>query len=133
MVNEDGWEVPGIKNSEVIRPRELARWASEKAKVKVFVTGLEPEGTVIIDSASYFGEGYKGPASTLKRLSVFDVNRFDVGGRAYCYVLTVHPEGGGPLHHLIYLDADGDGKFEIVQESAHPESAYAPTAPQWAK
>ena len=100
--------------------------------VKVYVTGLAPGDGYIIDVSTYIGEGYQVPEpARKKKLEVHRITRWDVGGRVFCYVLTVGEPGLGLLHALTFRDEDGDGRFEVVSEGDLDPSAYSPPLPDW--
>jgi hypothetical protein len=94
---------------------------------------LLPEHGDELDFSKYFDDRHAIPESAKKKLSVYEIVRFDVDGHVFCYALNVRPTESGLMHKLLYFDEDGDGKFEVLKEGDRYKEAYAPSIPKWVR
>jgi tetratricopeptide (TPR) repeat protein len=125
LVNDAGWEIPGLAQSRMLRPPELQR--TRDRSMQLYYTYYEPEIETFIkrpfssrrkpktEEAEWVSDGLK----------VRLIEERVINGHKFCYKLDVeemfHDKGGRPRYTnysetLLYYDEDGDGKFETLEE-----------------
>jgi hypothetical protein len=126
VIKEEGWEIPGLKNSKVIKSNKLKsnNLLTTKAYALNKRTVIEP--TFFTDNEREILRVFKG------ELVIYQLWGFEFEGRNYCYSLLVHPPGIGANIPLRFFDSDGDGKFESV-EGGDSKLISTPYTPNWVK
>ena len=126
LVNDAGWEIPGLAQSRMLRPPELQR--TRDRSIQLFFTYYEPEvGTFVKrpfpsrrkpkpEEADWVSEGLK----------VRLIEERVINGHKFCYKLDIEemfhdkvsglPKYTNYSETLLYYDEDGDGKFETLEE-----------------
>lgn len=124
LVNDAGWEIPGLAHARALRPPELQR--TRDRSIQLYFTYYEPQETFIKrlfpsrrkpkpEEANWKSEGLK----------VSLIEERVINGHKFCYRLTVYeifhdkqtglPRYTNYLETLLYYDEDGDGKFETLE------------------
>lgn len=126
LVNDAGWEIPGLAHARMLRPPELQR--TRDRSIQLYFTFHEPEVETFIkrqfpsrrkpkpEEANWISQGLK----------VSIIEERTINGHKFCYRLTVYeifrdkytdlPKYTNHLENLLYYDEDGDGKFETLEE-----------------
>ncbi len=126
LVNDAGWEIPGLAQARMLRPPELQR--TRDRSIQLYFTYYEPEVATFItrsfpsrrkpkpEEAKWISEGLK----------VRLIEERVINGHKFCYRLTVDeifhdrvtglPKYTNYIETLFYYDEDGDGKFETLEE-----------------
>ncbi len=126
LVNDAGWEIPGLAQSRMLRPPELQR--TRDRSIQLYFTYYEPEVETFIkrpfpsrrkpkpEEAEWISEGLK----------VRLIEERVINGHKFCYKLDVEemfhdkvtglPKYTNYSEILLYYDEDGDGKFETLEE-----------------
>ena len=126
LVNDAGWEIPGLAHARMLRPPELQR--TRDRSIQLYFTYHEPEVETFIkrqfpsrrkpkpEEANWISQGLK----------VSIIEERTINGHKFCYRLTVYeifrdkytdlPKYINHLENLLYYDEDGDGKFETLEE-----------------
>jgi len=126
LVNDAGWEIPGLAQSRMLRPPELQR--TRDRSTQLYFTYYEPEVATFIkrpfpsrrkpkpEEADWVSEGLK----------VRLIEERVINGHKVCYKLDVEemfhdkvtglPKYTNYSETLLYYDEDGDGKFETLEE-----------------
>lgn len=138
IVNERGWDIPGLHESKVKQVRENFRLNGSKP-VHAAVTELIPARDVFVAApVELFGRPSCG--NCLEELRVKWIKSFAVKGRVFGYtVLVTHAfryEGTEERQEtfadsiLVYLDRDGDGRTESL-ELGGLRAQFEPPVPEW--
>jgi len=139
VVNESGWEIPGLAGAQVSHPRKRYHRPPDD----LFITGLTPpdrnSAAKLIDVTS------QNPDSLLIRESCWTVMRMealDINSNVFCYLVYL---GGlrdctnqkqGVLAIAIeyqYYDMDGDGRFETREWGIQFLPTFDPPIPDWVR
>lgn len=126
LVNDAGWEIPGLSNAKALRPPELQK--TRDRSIELYCTFYDPQVETFIkrpfpsrrkprrEEANWISHGLK----------VSLIEERVINGHRFCYRLTVyevfHDRETGlrrytdRLETLFYFDEDGDGKFETLEE-----------------
>jgi tetratricopeptide (TPR) repeat protein len=126
LVNEKGWEIPGLAQARMLRPPELQR--TRDLSVQLYFTYYEPEVATLIErpfpprrkpkpeEAEWASEGLKAGL----------IEERVINGHKFCYRLTFEeifhdkvtglPRYTNHIETLLYYDEDGDGRFETLEE-----------------
>lgn len=126
LINDAGWEIPGLAQARMLRPPELQR--TRDPNVQLYNTYFKPEMETLIrrpfpsrrkpkpEQARWISQGLK----------VSLIEERVINGRKFCYRLTVYeifhdsatglPRYSDNLETLLYYDEDGDGRFETLEE-----------------
>jgi tetratricopeptide (TPR) repeat protein len=126
LLNDAGWEIPGLAQSSMLRPPELKRMRDRS--IQLYFTYYEPEVATFIkrpflsrrkpkpEEAEWISEGLK----------VRLIEERVINGHKFCYKLDVEemfhdkvtglPKYTNYSETLLYYDEDGDGKFETLEE-----------------
>lgn len=126
LVNDAGWEIPGLANAQTRRPPELQK--TRDRSIQLYFTYYEPQVETFIkrpfpsrrkpkrEEENWISQGLK----------VSLIEERVINGRKYCYRLNVYevfqdketglPRYTNQLETLFYFDEDGDGKFETLEE-----------------
>jgi tetratricopeptide (TPR) repeat protein len=126
LVNDTGWEIPGLAQARMLRPPELQR--TRDRSIQLYFTYYEPEVATFIkrpfpsrrkpkpEEAEWISEGLK----------VRLIEERVIKGHKFCYKLNVEemfhdkvtglPKYTNYSETLLYYDDDGDGKFETLEE-----------------
>jgi hypothetical protein len=125
IVNEAGWEIPGLAVSRKLRPPEIRN--TRDRSLQLYVTLYEPEVETFLARPFPSREKPKPEEVNWKSegLRIRMIEERVINGRKYCYALDAdeifHDEAGQPKYPnrsetLLYFDEDGDGKFETLEE-----------------
>ena len=126
LVNSEGWEIPGLAQSRMLRPPELQR--TRDRTIQLYFTYHEPEiETFIKRSFPSRRKPKPGEAEWVSEgLKVRLIEERVINGHRFCYKLDVaeiyHDKVTGLPRYtdysetLLYYDEDGDGKFETLEE-----------------
>ena len=139
LVNDAGWEIPGLAQARMLRPPELQQ--TRDRSLQLYFTYYEPEVETFIKRP--FPSRLKpkpGQADWIsKGLKIALIEERVINGHKFCYRLTVyeifHDKTGSPkytdnLETLFYYDENGDGKFETLEEGL---DYFGPAhIPKWA-
>ena len=143
LINQDGWELIGLKGSRVESRKALAGALS---KGTIFLSVLRPKDrTILLEQRAHHYPQQDGTL-LVQRLAIRtdSILRYDVDGRTFCYVylgagvrialrenernlIAVGCSGG-----VAYYDEDGDGIFER-QDLLGGTMGFQPRIPQWVK
>lgn len=126
VINDAGWEIPGLAQARMLRPPELQR--TRDRSIQLYYTYYEPEVQTFIkrafpsrrkpkpEEADWISEGLK----------VRLIEERAINGHKFCYKLDVDeifhdkvtglPKYTNYMETLLYYDEDGDGKFETLEE-----------------
>jgi len=126
LVNDAGWEIPGLAQSRMLRPPELQR--TRDRSIQLYFTYYEPEVETFIkrpfpsrrkpkpEEAEWISGGLK----------VRLIEERVINGHKFCYKLDAEemfhdkvsglPKYTNYSETLLYYDEDGDGKFETLEE-----------------
>lgn len=126
LVNDAGWEIPGLAQARMLRPPELQR--TRDRSIQLYFTYYEPEVETFIkrpfpsrrkpkpEEAEWVSEGLK----------VRLIEERVINGHKFCYKLDVEEMFHGKVTELpkytnysetlLYYDEDGDGRFETLEE-----------------
>lgn len=126
MINENGWEIPGLAQATMLRPPELQR--TRDRSIELYYTFYEPEVPTFLkrtfqsrrkpkpEEAQWISAGLK----------VTLIEERVINARKFCYKLTMEeifydkvtgsPRYTDHTETLLYYDEDGDGKFETLEE-----------------
>lgn len=126
LVNDAGWQIPGLAQARMLRPPELQR--TRDRSIQLYFTYYEPEVATFIkrpfpsrrkpkpEEAEWISEGLK----------VRLIEERVINGHKFCYKLDVEemfhdkvmglPKYTNYSETLLYYDEDGDGKFETLEE-----------------
>ena len=126
LVNDAGWEIPGLANAKALRPPELQK--TRDRSIELYCAFYEPQVETFVkrpfpsrrkpkrEEENWISQGLK----------VSLIEERVINGRKYSYRLSVYEvfhdkETGLPrytdhLETLFYFDEDGDGKFETLEE-----------------
>ena len=139
LINEAGWEIPGLRGASPLRPPELQR--TRDRTIQLYYTYYEPVGKTLIQRVFMSRRKPKAEEAqwTSKGLKISLIEEHVINGRTFCYRLTVYeifqdnvtgiPRYSANLETLLYYDEDGDGKFETLEEGL---SYFAPGhIPKW--
>jgi hypothetical protein len=139
IINEQGWKIPGLAQSQIVAPRGLVFIQDEKS-LDVYSTWYKPKREVTTEIPSYWltddGEVLKTRTQTV---AIQEIMRYDIEGRIFSYMVvgtakfydqkTGHGGYGGQFT-LYYYDDDGDGRIETYEPGGIP---YKPRLPKWVK
>ncbi|HBB87001.1 MAG TPA: hypothetical protein DC047_05245 [Blastocatellia bacterium] len=125
IVNEVGWEIPGLAVSRKLRPPELRK--TRDRSFELYITLYEPEVETFLKRPFASREKPKPDESTWTShgLKISLIEERVINGRKYCYAITAYeifqdekdqPRYSNHLETLLYYDEDGDGKFETLEE-----------------
>ncbi len=121
IVKEEGWQIPELKNSKIIKREKL------KNHEFIYHTKYIIKGRNRIDQ-SFYTEAEREALRIFKgELTVHDLISLDFQGKTYCYIVLVNPPGIGANTTLRFYDSDGDGKFESA------DNEYLVYIPSWTK
>lgn len=126
VIKEEGWEIPGLKNSKVIESRKSESNNLITTKAYALNKRIVIKPTFLTDKELEVLRVFKG------ELVVYQLWGFEFEGRSFCYLLFVNPPGMGANIRLRFFDSDGDGKFESV-DNGDGKSTYTPYIPDWVK
>ena len=126
LVDDAGWEIPGLAEAKMFRPPELQR--TRDRSIQLYFIYYEPQVETFIkrtfqsrrkpkpEEAEWMSEGLK----------VRLIEERVINGRKFCYKLGVEemfhdkvtgfPKYTNYSETLLYYDEDGDGKFETLEE-----------------
>jgi hypothetical protein len=132
VVREGGWPIPALKGSKSLNRTEIKN--TDAAAPKMYLTKYAPgatKGGEYVIERSFFSEDERRALRLLPYdLAVADLWGYDVEGRAYCYMLRVHPPGIGADQTIRFCDKDGDGTYEVAEAVKY--IGVAPESPGWA-
>ncbi|MCM3873652.1 MAG: hypothetical protein ND895_23445 [Pyrinomonadaceae bacterium] len=125
ILNEAGWEIPGLAVSRKLRPPELRN--TRNRTYELYITLYEPEVEAFLKRPFPSREKPKPEESNWKSqgLKIRLIEERVVNGRKYCYAITSdeifqdetnQPRYSNGPEMLFYYDEDGDGKFETLEE-----------------
>lgn len=125
IINEAGWEIPGLAMSRKLRPPELRK--TRDRSIQLYITLYEPEVETFLKRPFPSREKRKPEESNWKSqgLKIRLIEERVINGRKYCYAITAdeifHDEADQPryanrMETLLYYDEDSDGKFETLEE-----------------
>jgi hypothetical protein len=134
IIKKDGWTIPGLKQSEIKKPRHSNDSVSGQ---KIFFTVLEPKQDVITEFAPDTLQ-QKAPLLLNKKWLVDSITQYDINNRIFCYkvflsIVDTNVSGEvntryGASTAIVYYDEDGDGKFETLDLE---DNLARPRIPQW--
>lgn len=125
LVNDAGWEIPGLAHARRLRPPELQ---STRDRIQLFFTYYEPEIETFIKRPFPSRRKPKPEHSNWisQGLKIALIEERVINGHKFCYALTVYeifqdkqtglPKYTDHLESLLYYDENGDGKFETLEE-----------------
>ena len=126
LVNNAGWEIPGLAQSRMLRPPELLK--TRDRSIQLYVTYYEPEVAAFIKRPFPSRRKPKPEESVWvsEGLKVRLIEEQVINGHTFCYKLDVEemfhdqvtelPKYTNYSETLLYYDEDGDGKFETLEE-----------------
>ena len=126
VVNESGWKIPGLDQSQITDPRKLLPKGYGPASVPLQVTVLKPRRKFITTIQRY---GLKDDQTLIvaeRKVVIDSIIKCDLNNRIFVYILqcTIILEelngrtGYSGMFGVHYYDRDGDGKFESFEEGA---------------
>ena len=126
LINQAGWEIPGLAQARMLRPPELQR--TRDRSIQLYYTYYEPEVETFIKRPFPSRRKPKPEEAewTSEGLKVSLIEERVINGHKFCYRLTVDeifgdkvtglPKYTNYIETLLYYDEDGDGKFETLEE-----------------
>jgi hypothetical protein len=126
FIEDEGWEIPGLAQSRMLRPPELQRTRDQS--IQLYYTYYEPEIETFIKRPFRSRRKPKPDQGNWisKGLKVSLIEEHVINGHKFCYRLMVYeifqdkqtglPKYQDNLETLLYYDEDGDGKFETLEE-----------------
>jgi tetratricopeptide (TPR) repeat protein len=126
LVNDAGWEIPGLAQSRMLRPPQLQR--TRDRSIQLYFTYYEPEVETFI-KRPFLSRRKSKPVEAewvSQGLKVRLIEERVINGHKFCYRLDVEemfhdkvtgfPKYTNYSETLLYYDEDGDGKFETLEE-----------------
>jgi len=131
IIRNEGWEIPGLKNSRLTRERTNFKSVNGRQIFStVFTTAMDENAALDSDfftdderlTLHFFPQGM----SIITR----QVVALDAGGKPFCYIVEFSPRGVSAIITLFFYDNDGDGRFETVSAQSENETTKFP---EWVK
>jgi hypothetical protein len=124
VVNESGWKIPGLEESQITSPRKMLQKGYGPSSVPLYVTVFRPTQQFITTIPLYRLKNDQSLIIVERKVVIDSIIKCDVDGRAFVYILQctiILEEPGGRTGYsgqfgVHYSDRDGDGKFESFQE-----------------
>ena len=126
VLNENGWEIPGLKDS--VAGKQRIRGDNPRITVTNY-SARDANGKHLKLAASFFTDDERRTLRlhpNLNPLVISSIGKQDFDGKTYCYTVVVYPEGIGADMFLFFYDMDGDGRFETATTRPH-----TPDLPNW--
>lgn len=125
-VNESGWKIPGLKESEITSARKRLAKGYGPASVPLYLTVFRPKRKFITTIPIYRLKNGQTLIVAERKVLIDGIIKCDVNGREFMYILhcTIILEepngrtGYSGVFGVQYSDRDGDGKFESFEEGA---------------
>ena len=125
-VNESGWRIPGLQESQITGTRKRLAKGYGPASVPVYVTVFKPNQKFITTIPLYRLKNDQTLVVVERKALIDGIIKCDVDGRTFMYILqctiiTEEPNGRtgySGQFGVHYYDRDGDGKFESFEEGA---------------
>ena len=125
-VNESGWRIPGLQESQITGTRKRLAKGYGPASVPVYVTVFKPNQKFITTIPIYRLKDGQTLIVMERKVLIDGIIKCDVDGRTFMYILqcTIILEdpngrtGYSGQFGVHYYDGDGDGKFESFEEGA---------------
>lgn len=122
VVNQSGWEIPGLTDNEVVDPRKQLASAYGVRAVPLHITVLRPKRE-LMETIDLYGSKDGGETVVVRkrRVVIRSIIKCDVNGRVFLYLVQVgmvvydpvsKKNGQSGLFGLAFYDNDGDGIFE---------------------
>lgn len=125
-VNESGWRIPGLLQSQITGTRKRLAKGNGPASVPVYVTVYKPNQKFITTIPIYRLKDGQTLLVLERKVLIDGIIKGDVDRRTFVYILqcTIILEdpngrtGYSGQFGVHYYDRDGDGKFESFEEGA---------------
>jgi hypothetical protein len=138
VVNESGWKIPGLEESEITDKRMQLPRAYGRTAVPIWVTVYKPKRKFITTITRYSLKDNQTLIVAERKVLINAIIKCDLDGRTFMYILQCiiileEPNGRtgySGMFGVQYYDNDGDGKFESFAEGA-PFVTHDLWIPDW--